>query len=111
MVSAVIRDAPQNSSLEYDILARMEISGDYTSKKNDWHSQNHNVFVQTAPGYTQNQVENGLRNIMKKYRVADDDYLKGRRDFFRIKTVTSWPLNWNPLHPRILMNRLPSDLI
>ena len=56
----------------------MEISSDYTSKKNDWHSQNHNVFVQTAPGYTQNQVENGLRNIMKKYRVADDDYLKGK---------------------------------
>jgi len=76
LVSAVIENAPENSSIDYDILARMEINGDYARLKDAWNSQNHIVFVQTAPGYSQQQVENGLRNIVKKYHVADEDNMK-----------------------------------
>jgi putative ABC transport system permease protein len=76
VVSAIIHNAPENSSIDFDILARMEIGGDYARQKDSWNSQNHIVFVQTAPGYSQQQVENGLRNIVKKYHVADEDYMK-----------------------------------
>ncbi|HEY4155410.1 MAG TPA: FtsX-like permease family protein, partial [Puia sp.] len=76
IVSAVLENAPENSSIRYDILARMEINGDYARLKDAWNSQNHIVFVQTAPGYSQQQVENGLRNIVKKHQVADEDYMK-----------------------------------
>ena len=76
VVSAVLRDAPENSSIQYDILARMEINADYASKKDGWNTMNHSVFVQTAPGFTQAQAETELRGIVKKYHLADDENLK-----------------------------------
>ena len=78
VVTAVIQNAPENSSIDFDILARMEISRDYARGKDVWNMSNHIVFVQTAAGYSQQQVENGLRNIVKKYHVADEEYLKGK---------------------------------
>jgi putative ABC transport system permease protein len=76
LVSAVLRDAPENSSIRYDILARMEISGDYAQNKNAWNVANHMVFVETAPGITLAKAETELREIVKKYHLGDDENLK-----------------------------------
>ncbi|MEX6688489.1 ABC transporter permease [Danxiaibacter flavus] len=77
-VSSVLADFPDNSTLRYDILARMELSGDYASNKNNWNNQNHPVYVQINPNTTQQQVENGLRNMVKQFHLADEKDLTKR---------------------------------
>src|SRR3982750_4470363 len=44
VVSAVLEDAPQNSSIRFTSLARTEIDPSYAALKNDWNSQHHSVF-------------------------------------------------------------------
>ena len=78
LVSAVIADAPLNSSVRYYILARIEINGSYPQTKNDWTKQHHPVYVQTAPGVTQRQAEASLRSLVKRHHLADDEDLKSR---------------------------------
>ena len=78
VVSTVLMDAPENSSISYDILARMDLNDDYATMKDDWNSQNHYVFIQTVPGFTQQHVESGLRNIVKKHLLANDKNLKSK---------------------------------
>ena len=75
-VSAVLQDAPQNSSIRFSALARTEIDPTYAAQKNDWNSQHHQVFVQIAASTSQAQVENQLRNFVKKYNPTDVEFLK-----------------------------------
>lgn len=75
-VSAVLQDAPQNSSIRFSALARTEIDPTYAEQKNDWNSQHHQVYVQLAAGTSQAQVEKQLRNLVKKYNPTDVDFLK-----------------------------------
>jgi putative ABC transport system permease protein len=76
VVSAVLQDAPENSSLKYSTLARTELDPDYAEGKNNWNMQHHNVFVQLQPNATQADVEKQLRAVSKKYNITDVDYLK-----------------------------------
>jgi putative ABC transport system permease protein len=78
VVTAVLRDAGENSSVEYDVLARIELSSEYAKNKNSWNSQNHNVFIQLAPGISPAVVEKELRGIRKKYLAVDEKDLKSR---------------------------------
>ena len=71
IVSAVLKDFPDNSSIKYDVLARPEISPDYAGNKNEWQHQHHSVFVQLSPNTTKAQVERQLRNLLKKYNPGD----------------------------------------
>jgi ABC-type antimicrobial peptide transport system permease subunit len=71
MVSAVIADQPQNSSIRYSVLARIEINTSYPQLKSDWTANHHPVYVQAAPGITQQQLEKGMRQLVKKYSMAD----------------------------------------
>lgn len=74
-VSAVLKNAPDNSTLQYQVLARIEINNDYPASKNNWNFQHHSVYVQLAPQATQQQVENQLRNILKSHHLADEEGL------------------------------------
>ncbi|MFL9483668.1 FtsX-like permease family protein [Chitinophagaceae bacterium LWZ2-11] len=77
-VASVIKDVPDNSSVRYDVLARIEINNSYAQNKVNWNAQNHPVYVQIAPNATQLQVENGLRQMVRKYNLLDDKDLKMR---------------------------------
>jgi predicted permease len=72
-VSAVIRDAPGNSTLRYSVLARIEINAGYPEEKENWNAQHHPVFVQLAPGATQKRAEAEIRQMMKKHIPVDDE--------------------------------------
>jgi putative ABC transport system permease protein len=92
VVTAVLRDAPENSSIEYSVLARIELSGEYAKQKKSWNNQNHNVFIQIAPGVSPAVVEKELRGVLQKYRVVDEKEMKGKGyraddngDFFAYK--------------------------
>jgi ABC-type antimicrobial peptide transport system permease subunit len=78
VVSGVLEDAPLNSSLQYSILARIEINGSYPELKNNWNAQHHPVYVQTGPATTQAQAEAGLRRMVQKLHLEDDDFLKSK---------------------------------
>jgi ABC-type antimicrobial peptide transport system permease subunit len=75
-VSAVLKDAPLNSSIRFSALARTEIDPSYAELKNEWNSQHHSVYVQLAANTTQAQVEKQLRNFTQKYNPTDVDFLK-----------------------------------
>lgn len=78
LVSAVLADVPENSSIKYDILARIELSGSYADNKTNWNNQNHPVYVQLAPNITQEQAERGLKQMLNKYNLANEAELKKR---------------------------------
>jgi putative ABC transport system permease protein len=78
VVSAVTEDFPKNSTLNFDLLVRTEISADYIDSKDRWDNQNHSVYVQLAPGATQQQVEKQLQQIADKYNPADTAFLKNK---------------------------------
>jgi ABC-type antimicrobial peptide transport system permease subunit len=76
VVSAIIKDAPQNSSIKYSVLARTEIDPDYATLKDDWNSTHHAVYVQLNANSNTASVDKQLVNLTKKYNIADIDYLK-----------------------------------
>src|SRR5215210_3181961 len=78
VVSAVLKDFPDNSSIKYDVLARPEISPDYASGKEKWDNQHHPVYVQLSANTTKAGVERQLRNFTKKYNPGDINFMKSR---------------------------------
>jgi ABC-type antimicrobial peptide transport system permease subunit len=77
IVSAVVRDAPSNSSLEFDVIARMELTGDFAKNKNAWNSRNHVVLVQTDARFSREAIDNEIRAVRRKY-MGDYKELKER---------------------------------
>lgn len=67
VVSAVVKDMPGNSSIKFDVLARIENRSEYAARKNDWTNQSHVVYVQLKEGATQRQAEMQLKEIDKRY--------------------------------------------
>jgi cell division protein FtsX len=45
-VSAVTEDIPDNSSINYDMVARFENASGYTQKATDWEDWNHSAYLQ-----------------------------------------------------------------
>lgn len=67
VVTAVLKNLPQNSTIEFDMLARIESRSDYAKDKNNWENQHHPVYVQLRDEATQQQAEQQLKDINKKY--------------------------------------------
>lgn len=94
MVSAVLEDAPKNSSLNFAVLARPELNADYESRKNSWGNQHHEVFIKIAQGATQQGVEDKLRYMLRKHDPGDTASMKkegyrrdAKGDFVSIKLL------------------------
>ncbi|ULQ51805.1 ABC transporter permease [Flavihumibacter fluvii] len=66
-VAAVLKDFPENSSIRFDILTRIENRSDYANNKNRWDNQHHPVYVQLKEGATQAQAEAQLKQVNQKY--------------------------------------------
>ena len=75
VVSAIIKDAPLNSSIKYSVLARTEIDSDYVITKDDWSHTHHSVYVQLSANATVASVDKQLLSLTKKYNTEDIDYL------------------------------------
>lgn len=76
IISAVMEDAPKNSSFKFNILARTELDPDWARTKEEWYEQHHQVYVRLAPQVTQAQVERGLRSFIQKHLHPDAEALK-----------------------------------
>ena len=93
-VSAVLEDAPDNSSVTFAVLARPELNGDYEENKNNWSWQHHEVFIRTAPTATRELVEEKMRRITETYNAVDSVYMKkegylrdAKGDYFSIRLL------------------------
>ncbi|MEO7046124.1 MAG: ABC transporter permease, partial [Ferruginibacter sp.] len=75
-VSAVVKDFPLNSSLKFDVLARTELYPDYAAVKTNWDNQHSELFVMLAKNTNQKNVENGLRQVEKKYHPGNIETMK-----------------------------------
>jgi ABC-type antimicrobial peptide transport system permease subunit len=71
IITAVVKDFPENSTIKFSVLARTELYPHYAEMRNTWDSRNHSVFVQLSNNTTQQQVENRLRSFLKKYSPVD----------------------------------------
>ncbi len=66
-ISAVAADAPQNSSLDFNLLCRFEQHPDYEVAKTLWEQRFHNVFVQLHANENQASFEQKLKSFVHKY--------------------------------------------
>jgi len=67
IVSAVMKDAPDNSSVEFDALCRFENAGGYESQKDAWNSSTHYVYVQLADHASTAAFERRAKTFVNKY--------------------------------------------
>jgi putative ABC transport system permease protein len=103
-ISAVIADAPKNSSLDYDLLARFEQSPGYTQVKDDWGMSNHNLFVQLPPNVTQAQFEQRAKAFAHKYNKDKINELKhdggqpdAENEYYRLRLVPVSQLHFSTI--------------
>jgi len=76
IVTGVIADAPNNSSVEYDALVRIENGKEYATDKNRWGSRNHQVFLKLRDGVQPAAVEQRLKALTAKYFAEQIDELR-----------------------------------
>lgn len=67
LVTGVIADAPDNSSIHYDALARIENAPNYQGSKDNWDNNSHAVFVKLSPQVDQATFEYRLKSFTQKY--------------------------------------------
>jgi putative ABC transport system permease protein len=75
-VTGVIADFPENSSIEYDGLIRMENAPDYAENKNEWNNQHHSVFIQLADNVSQAQFEKRLLPFLAKSNPPNPEEIR-----------------------------------
>lgn len=67
IVTGLIADAPNNSSIRYDALVRIENAPNYQTSKAEWGDLSHAVFVKLPPQISQAAFEGRLKPFAKKY--------------------------------------------
>ena len=66
IVSAVVKN-PLSSSINFQVLTRIENRPNYTTEKNNWGDRSPMIFLELKDGVTQLQAENQLKAVDKKY--------------------------------------------
>ncbi|MHA4842886.1 ABC transporter permease [Flavitalea antarctica] len=81
VVSAVLKEIPNNSSIKFEVLTRVENRSDYAQRRNSWENSFQNIYVQLKDGATASDAEKELKQINQKYlaREYKDLQAKGAR--------------------------------
>lgn len=66
-VSAILKDAPKNSSVRFDAVARIETLPEYATNRNAWGSNAYTVFVKTSEKSDPQLIESKLVPFVEKY--------------------------------------------
>jgi len=77
-ISSIIKDFPQNSSLNFDILARTELHPSYAQQKNSWNFEHSALFVMLDPQVSTAVAAKNLSKLLGKYNAIDTSYMKGK---------------------------------
>ncbi|ATL46832.1 hypothetical protein COR50_06360 [Chitinophaga caeni] len=76
VVTAILKDIPENSSIDFEILTRFEKSYGYEDSKDNWHNSSHEQFVQLRPGTNPATFESQAINVLNKYYAEDIEQAK-----------------------------------
>jgi putative ABC transport system permease protein len=102
-VSAVVKDIPRNSSIQFRMLARIENVPDYAAEKTNWNNQHHAVFVMLKKAADKAKAEQQMRFVNQKFVPDWSVGLKkeGARpdkngDVFASKLVSLADLHFSP---------------
>lgn len=76
IVTGVLADLPDNSSIQFDALTRIETAPNYPVDKENWYANSHRVFVKLTPGMDQSTAENRLKSFSRKYFPTSIETLK-----------------------------------
>jgi ABC-type antimicrobial peptide transport system permease subunit len=78
-VSAVVKDAPRNSSIRFDAVARVEALDNYTENNARWDVNNSNVFIKLSNNSKPQLVQPKLNSLVEKYYPEQLAQLKTER--------------------------------
>ncbi|MGG7662991.1 ABC transporter permease [Dyadobacter sp. BHUBP1] len=67
VVSGVLADFPENSSLQFDAFVRSENMSGYQQQKDQWDAFSHNIFLKLKPGVDKLAFEKKLKPFTAKY--------------------------------------------
>jgi len=92
LVTGVLEDFPDNSTLQFDAFIRIENHGGYYREKNQWDAMSHRAFIKLKPNINQLAFENRLKSFATKYFAENISKLKkkgakpdSRGDFFAVR--------------------------
>ena len=78
-VSAVVNDAPRNSSIQFDAIARVDALDNYTENNARWDVNNSNIFVKLANKSNPQLAQANLNLLVQKYYPEQLAQLKAER--------------------------------
>ncbi len=67
IVSAVVNDAPRNSSIQFDAIARVDALDSYTENNAKWDVNNSNIFVKLSNKSNPQLAQGNLNSLVEKY--------------------------------------------
>ena len=76
VVTGIIADFPDNSSISYDMLVRFENNGNYAAGLNKWDNTNHEVYIQLAAQTDKAQFEKKLLPFLNLHFKENIEKLK-----------------------------------
>ena len=95
LVTGVVADAPENSTIESEMMIRFENNPSYQENKEEWNNQNHNLYIQLAENVSQETFEKKLKPFTQKYYKGTIDQIKKeggkpdeRGEVFSIRTFS-----------------------
>lgn len=78
-VSAVVNDAPRNSSIQFDAVARVDALDNYAENNTNWDVNNSNIFVKLSNKSNPRLVQGNLNSLVEKYYPDQLAQLKTER--------------------------------
>lgn len=95
LVTGVVANAPENSTIESEMMIRFENNPTYQANKEEWNNQNHNLYIQLAENVSQETFEKKLKPFTQKYYKGTIDQIKKeggkpdeRGEVFSIRTFS-----------------------
>ncbi|QJW92410.1 FtsX-like permease family protein [Spirosoma taeanense] len=76
IVTGVLADLPDNSSIRGDALIRIENAANYQADKDKWDANTHTAFIKLSPNADQQTVEDRLKLFSLKYFPSSIETLK-----------------------------------
>lgn len=75
-VGGVMKDPPNNSSIRFDALVRLETHRSYLADRGNWGNFSLEIFVQLSPGVHPEDIERRGKAFMEKYYEEDVQRMK-----------------------------------
>ncbi|WP_221394036.1 ABC transporter permease [Dyadobacter sp. NIV53] len=76
VVTGVLGDFPENSSIQFDAFVRSENANGYQSQKDAWDSRSHVVYLKLSPNTDRDSFEKKLKPFAQKYLAENFTSLK-----------------------------------